>query len=181
MIMTSTQQKAALTFISGFATLSIHTLLSICTPDCIRIFAPASLPPPPPLDNMGFARHISKLQEVLQAFPVTAKEIMQDQQKNQVIIWATSKAEFRQDVKDDGVSDEEWAFEGEYVFILSFDETNEKVHRIVEFLDSKATDRLRSLMKRARENKAEKRSAAGSLPVNGADNSVHDFVFGTEK
>lgn len=179
--MTSTQQKAALTFIGGFATLSIHTLLSICTPECIRIFAPASLPPPPPLNNNGFARHISKLQEVLEAFPVTAKEIMHDQQKNQVIIWATSRAEFRQDVKDDRVSDEEWAFEGEYIFILSFDESNEKVHRIVEFLDSKATDRLRSLMKRARENKAGKSSAEGSLPITGADNSIHDFVFGPGK
>ena len=48
---------------------------------------------------------------------------------------------------------EDWRYEGEYVFILDFveDERGEqKARRILEFLDSKGTERVRGLMKRAR-------------------------------
>ena len=36
---------------------------------------------------------------------------------------------------DDGLSEEEWVYIGEYVFILSMNESGEKIESIVEFLD----------------------------------------------
>lgn len=59
---------------------------------------------------------------------------------------------FRDDVKDGGLSDEEWSYRGEYIFIFTMDESQEKIIRVLEFVDSKGTDRLRGLMARARAN-----------------------------
>ncbi|OCK86844.1 uncharacterized protein K441DRAFT_671785 [Cenococcum geophilum 1.58] len=116
--------------------------------------------PPPALDNPAFATHISHLQELMTSFPVKAKEVSEDQEQNQVIIWATSKAEFHKDLKDARIANEEWAYGGEYIFILAMDETGQKVGRVIEFVYSKGTERLRGLMMRARANKAQREKAA---------------------
>lgn len=67
-------------------------------------------------------------------------------------MWATSVANFRDEVKDDGISDEEWGYRGEYIFVLSLDESRERVQDVLEFVDSLGTERLRGLMRRARGN-----------------------------
>lgn len=72
-------------------------------------------------------------------FPVTAKEYIESEGSGQVTVWASSKAIFRDDVKDDEISQTEWVYEGEYIFLLAMDETGKKIIRIIEFLDSKAT------------------------------------------
>jgi hypothetical protein len=68
-----------------------------------------------------------------------------------VTIWATSETVFHEKAKGNDVS-EEWKFHGEYIFILTMDESREEVVQIIEFLDSKATEPLRELMARARKN-----------------------------
>jgi ketosteroid isomerase-like protein len=50
-----------------------------------------------------------------------------------------------------GDSAEKWEYVGEYIFILDFNE-DRKIVRILEFLDSLATERLRGMMNRAKEN-----------------------------
>lgn len=151
--MTSKRYQTALKFIEAFDTLSIDTFLALQATTCHHIFAPTSLPPPAPLDNAGFAAHLKGLRTILEAFPVHAKEIVEDQEKNQVVIWATSETKFFDAVKDSGLSDEEWIYRGEYIFILTMDKSQEKIERVIEFLDSKATERLRELMRRAKDNK----------------------------
>jgi hypothetical protein len=151
--MTSKRYQTALKFIGAFEDLSIDTFLALQTPTCRHVFAPASLPPPAPLDNAGFAAHQTGLRTILEAFPVRAKEIIEDQEKNQVVIWATSETKFFDAVKDSGLSDDEWIYRGEYMFILTMDESQEKIERVIEFLDSKATERLRVLIRRAKDNK----------------------------
>ncbi|KLJ07302.1 hypothetical protein EMPG_17206 [Blastomyces silverae] len=91
-----------------------------------------------------------------ETFPVTVKEYMESESSNQVTVWASSRAMFRDEVKDDGVSEAEWAYEGEYVFLLWMDETGEKLVKSVEFLDSQKTVKLLELMQRAAANKAKK-------------------------
>lgn len=86
-------------------------------------------------------------------FPVTAKEIIDSADSNTVTIWATSEAQFREELKDDGVPAEKWAYRGEYLFILTMDETGRRIRRVVEFLDSKLTERALALVARARENR----------------------------
>ncbi|KAK0635432.1 hypothetical protein B0T17DRAFT_612298 [Bombardia bombarda] len=119
-------------------------------------FRPASLSArlPASLDKQGFLQHAGNLGAILAGFPVTAKEYIEsDEATNRVTVWATSKAVFRDDAKDGDGEDKDWEFSGEYVLLLTMDETGERITRIVEFLDSKATaDVLLGLMERARGN-----------------------------
>ena len=82
--------------------------------------------------------------------PVTAKEIHINEAGRQITIWTNAIPAFKKEAMGDGLK-EEWDYIGEYIFILDVSEDG-KIVRILEFLDSLATDRLRSLMVRAREN-----------------------------
>lgn len=86
-------------------------------------------------------------------FPVFAKEYIDSESSNSVTVWATSRTIFREDAKDTSIAN--WDYEGEYIFLFTFDASGEKIVRTIEFLDSKVTaDGLMVLMKRARENRA---------------------------
>ncbi|KAL9083962.1 MAG: hypothetical protein Q9165_008305 [Trypethelium subeluteriae] len=113
------------------------------------------------LDKQAMLGHIGRLRNVLSGFPVTVKEYIESEGSNQVTVWATAQPSFRDDVKDNEIPQQDWVYQGEYVFMLTMDETGEKITRTVEFLDSKATDgELGPLMRRANENR-ENRLAAG--------------------
>ena len=148
--------QTALKFLSGFQSLSPDIFLAVLSPTAIHEFAPASCSPPAPKTPTTLANHITTLKQVLAGFPVHPKEIFENEEKRQVTIWATSLAVFRDDVKDAGLSDEEWGYRGEYIFIFTMDESQEKIIRVLEFVDSKGTDRLRVLMARARANMEKK-------------------------
>lgn len=147
---TSKLQQTALAYLEGFTTLSPDSFLDVLAPTAIHKFAPASLNLPVSMTASAFAAHIGTLREVLDEFPVYPKEIFVNEAQNQVTIWATSETHFRQDVKDEGISPEEWLYRGEYIFILTMDESKEKVVSVLEFLDSKGTEHLRELMALAR-------------------------------
>ncbi len=150
--MPSARYKTAMAFIGDFETLDVPTMLSRRTTDCIHTFLPSSIAPPPK-DNTAFGEHIRRLREVMPKFPVTAKEVMEDEEKNVAIIHATSQAHFHDSVKDDGILPDDWKYQGEYIFMLTMTEAGDKVKKVVEFLDSKGTERLLGLVKRARANK----------------------------
>ncbi|KAJ5223041.1 uncharacterized protein N7469_009281 [Penicillium citrinum] len=150
--MSSKSSQTALSYLEGFKTLSPDVFLAFLAPTAIHRFAPTSFSPPKPMSTTAFGNHLIKLQEVLEGFPVSPKEIFDSDEKGQVTIWATSQARFKEKCKDDGLSEEEWAYKGEYIFIFTLDENRERIVDIVEFLDSKATERLRGLIARARKN-----------------------------
>lgn len=158
--MPSTRYDTALRFVGAFESLSLSSLLACRTPDCAHIFLPSSLFVRP-LDNTAFEAHISRLHGIIKTFPVTAKEIMEDEQQNRVIVWATSQPIFHDELKDEGLTEEEWTYKGEYMFILSMNESGDKVERVVEFVDSKGSERFLGLIQRARTNK-EKRDKGGA-------------------
>lgn len=86
-------------------------------------------------------------------FPVTATEVWEDEAKNVAIVHATSEAYFHDSLKDEGIPADEWRYQGTYMFVLSMNEARDKVRKVVEFVDSKGTERLLGLVKRARTNK----------------------------
>ena len=90
------------------------------------------------------------MQSLIERFPVTAKEIIEDEKLNRVALWATSEAKFREEVMDED-DEEDWVYKGEYVFIFSIDESG-KIERVVEFLDSKVAEKGMELIGRAKEN-----------------------------
>jgi hypothetical protein len=152
--MTSTRVQTVLKFLGAFETLDLETLASVRSPSCLQTLAPASISPPPPVDNAKFLANKAALKEIVTGFPVNPKEIMEDQQKNKVIVWATGRALWRDEVKDHGITEEEWAWTGEYMLIFDMDQTGEKIEHMLEFVDSKATVQLPGLIARARTNKA---------------------------
>ncbi len=151
--MASPRIQTAKIFLEAFADLSESRHLSVRSEDCTHIFAPASLNPPPPKDNATFAAHLVGLREVMAGFPVTPKEMIDSANENTVTVWATSEAMFHEELKDDGLSAAEWAYRGEYIFILAMDPSGRRIQRIVEFLDSKGTERILGLVARAKENR----------------------------
>jgi hypothetical protein len=148
--MPSTRLLTAQKFIGYFATLDKAVLESLLHDSYQH--APASLNFPGLFDKAGFLAHAGGLTDIMTGFPVFAKEYIESESGNQVIVWATSKTQFREEVKDGGKSEEEWEFGGEYVFMFTMDESGEKIVRTVEFLDSVATQELLGLMQRARGN-----------------------------
>lgn len=62
-------------------------------------------------------------------------------QSQVVVIWCTGSPQWREELKDYEVfSEEQWAYVGEFIFMLTMDEEGEKITKIVEFVDSKGTD-----------------------------------------
>ncbi|CZR67671.1 uncharacterized protein PAC_17570 [Phialocephala subalpina] len=148
--MVSTRYSTAMKFFKAADDVDLLGLMAIRSPTCLHYFAPtASSGPRPPLDNTTYEAHMNQFGAVAQAFPMTIKEIMEDQTQNRVMIWATGGATWKDEAMDSGLSAEEWKFEGEWMFIFSMDESGEKIDRVVEFVDTKATDKLRTLMARA--------------------------------
>ncbi|KAL6230043.1 hypothetical protein BDW75DRAFT_223674 [Aspergillus navahoensis] len=150
--MPSQRLLTAQKFISFFASLDNAILEPILADPYHHQFAPAALNPPGPFDKNGFLAHLNGLRDIMGGFPVFAKEYIESEKSNQVVVWAASKTQFREEVKDDGIPEEEWEFGGEYVFMFTMDGSGEKVVRCVEFLDSLATKRLFELVARARGN-----------------------------
>ncbi|KAJ7927988.1 hypothetical protein B0H13DRAFT_2653171 [Mycena leptocephala] len=112
-------------------------------------FAPASLNPPAPLTREQFAAHLGHLRNIMSSFPVRAKKSWANPSLNQVVVWADGETVFHAHVRDNE-DEEEWKYVGEYMFVISMDESGEKIDHVLEFVDSKGTERLRGLMARAR-------------------------------
>ena len=151
--MASTQRSIALAFLQSFQELDGDSNLALRTPGCSHIMGPASLNYPPSMTNEQWGAHLLSLKSILATLPVTAKEIFEHEGSNQVTIWATSNATFREEVKgeDSGV---DWSYHGEYIFILLFNQAGDKIERIVEFLDSTRVVEVKELIERARRNLA---------------------------
>ncbi|KIW13462.1 hypothetical protein PV08_08650 [Exophiala spinifera] len=150
----TTLRSTAERYISAFKTLDADLFASLQSPkEYKHTFGPASVNPPPPQDGARFAQHIRDLQGIMKGFPVRARSTWVNEAQRQVIFHATSETWFRDEYKDS--DDAEWLYHGEYVFVLDMDETGQKITKVFEFLDSKGTEELRGLMKRARAKEAE--------------------------
>jgi ketosteroid isomerase-like protein len=160
--MASKRLETAKKYIDHFAILDTLTLESLLAENHHYQFALTSMNLLGPFDKQGFLAHSRRLRNIMAGFPVTGKEYIESESGNQVTVWATSRTIFRDDVKDDGIEEKEWVYEGEYIFIFTMDESGEKIVRTVEFLDSKGTvETLGVLMKRANENREKRLVAEG--------------------
>ncbi|RYP78336.1 hypothetical protein DL769_003214 [Monosporascus sp. CRB-8-3] len=156
----STLVATATTYLQVFATLDPNSISHVISEKKYKhTFAPASVTLPGPFDWAGFAAHLAHLRGLLRGFPVRAKQTWPNSLLNQVVVWGDSRAEFHEEVKDyDGEGKEgedEWDYRGEYMWVLTMDARGEKVERVLEFVDSKATDRMSALLARASRRKEE--------------------------
>ncbi|KAL4951753.1 hypothetical protein BDW69DRAFT_169201 [Aspergillus filifer] len=152
---TSTPSRALTTaqkFLSYFSTFDKAILDSILSETYYHEFRPLSLNPPGPFDRARYLEHAGSLSTVMHGFPVYVDEYTESKDGKTVIVRATSKTQFKEEVRDDGLPEEEWEYGGEYVFFFDMDDSGERVVRCVEFLDSMATATLLGLIKRAKGN-----------------------------
>jgi hypothetical protein len=140
-------------FIEAFETVSALTFEPLLAPSYSHIMAPASLNVPQAMDKNTFLAHMGGFDSILEGFPVHPKDIIENENANQVVIWATSEPIFHEHVMDDGIGKEKWEYKGEYILIFTMDGSGEQIERVLEFLDSKGTELLRGLIARGKKNR----------------------------
>ncbi|KAL4881625.1 hypothetical protein BJY04DRAFT_218069 [Aspergillus karnatakaensis] len=160
-----TTTKALLSF---FETLDASVLPPLMTEDFVHEFRPYTVGSalPPLLDKKSTIDFVAGFGKVMKSFPFTAKEIIESEKENKVVVWCSSKVIWKDEVLegDEGLSAEEggqlgngWEYEGEYVLILEFEEGTGRIRRFVEFMDSYATlEKALKLLGRAGGNMAKK-------------------------
>lgn len=152
--MTSNRVATAKKFISHYATLDEGILEAILADNYTHEYAPSSLPHPP-YDKKGLIDFLLSIKNMFKAYPMTIKEIIESESSNAVTVWTSSHMTFQDEVKDEGTPEEEWQFNGEYMYLFYFNETGDKIVRTMEFLDSKAAaDKLLPLVAKAQANLA---------------------------
>ena len=155
--MTSKRVETALAFIGHYATLDADILEKVLADNYIHDYAPSSIPRPGPFDKQGMIDLTRHMRTLLSGYPMVVKEALESEKSNAVTLWATATSAFHEEVKDDGLTAEEWVHKGEYIYLLYMDETGEKITKVLEFVDSKGTiENMVMLVQRATENLAKK-------------------------
>jgi ketosteroid isomerase-like protein len=113
-------------FLKAFDLMTLDALMSYRAPDCVWHLRPASLNRTP-LDNAAYIKHIEPIIGILKKISLNVKEMLEDERENKIMIWCDGAVEFWEDV---GI------YEGEWMFVLSFDGTGKLVERVVEFVDT---------------------------------------------
>ncbi|KAF4450356.1 hypothetical protein F53441_6480 [Fusarium austroafricanum] len=144
----STLTATASAYIDVFRTLDTKALSKILSHNYNHIFAPASANLPGPMDRDALIARIKLVGEVMSSFTVTVKQISPNPSMRQVLVWADSYTNFHKHLKDTD-DDEEWTKKGEYIFLFTMDESGEKIVDVLEFVDSKVTEEIVSLVSRA--------------------------------
>jgi hypothetical protein len=137
--MASKRLETATRFIDHFASLDVQVLEPILAESYIHQYAPSSIPHQGLLDKKSLFDLVTTLKIIMEGYPMKVKQSMESESRNAVTLWASGKAHFRDEFKDDGIPKEAWEYTGEYVFMLYMDETGEKITKTIEFVDSKAT------------------------------------------
>ncbi|KIW96536.1 uncharacterized protein Z519_01927 [Cladophialophora bantiana CBS 173.52] len=151
--MASHQRSIAIAFLDTFKDLDLESNLALRTPDCVHTIVPTTLSFTPRMSNEIRGAHLLSLKKKTSELPVTPKAILEG--GNLVTIWATSKATFREEAKDEDLT-VDWSYEGEYIFVLTFNQADYKIQHILEFIDSTKVEKVQVLLQRAEHNLAAK-------------------------
>ncbi|CAJ0547007.1 Ff.00g016340.m01.CDS01 [Fusarium sp. VM40] len=148
----STLVATASAFLQVYTTLDTEALSRILSDNYVLEFAPTSMNLPGPLDRDAQLARINSIKDVMSSFPVKTKHIWPNPSLRQVLVWAHSETRFFDHLK---LSDKEaeWDLKGEYMFLMTMDESGEKIEHVLEFLDSKATGNIVLAVGKAMEKK----------------------------
>lgn len=139
-------------FLQVYTTLDTEALSKILSDNYVLEFAPASMNLPGPLDRDAQLARINSIKDVMSSFPVKTKHIWPNLPLRQVLVWAHSETRFLDHLKHGG-NEGEWDLKGEYMFLMTMDESGERIEHVLEFLDSKATADIVVAVGRAMEKK----------------------------
>ncbi|KAF5566835.1 hypothetical protein FPHYL_3598 [Fusarium phyllophilum] len=153
----STLAATATTYIDVFRTLDTESLSCVLSDEYSHRFAPTLANLPGPMDHHSFIARLKHVGEAMSSFTVTVKQMWLNTSLRQVLVWANSETNFHRHLRDSD-DDEEWTKRGEYMFLMTMNETGERIMDVLEFVDSKATECIVGLVARA----LKKRSLARS-------------------
>jgi len=102
--------------------------MAFFTPDCIHVISPSSLSSSgTPLSNTAYSTFYASVLPTLWNFKLTISDIIESPQSNKVVVFASSTADSKAGVGTYGQ---------EYVLVFEFDESGEKIKKMVEWVDS---------------------------------------------
>ncbi|KAF9761207.1 hypothetical protein IL306_003915 [Fusarium sp. DS 682] len=148
----STLTATAAAYIDVFRTLDTQALSRILGDNYNHQFAPASANLPGPMDRHGLIARLKHVGEVMSSFTVTIKQTWPNPSLRQVLVWADSETNLHRHLRGSD-DDKEWTKRGEYMFLMTMDESGERIVEVLEFVDSKATEQIVSMVARALEKK----------------------------
>ncbi|CAL8578710.1 hypothetical protein XPA_004480 [Xanthoria parietina] len=154
----SPQRRTALALVESFNRMDVPAIIAPRTPSCLRHFYPTAMAQPPQ-DTTSYAKSLQSLRTIFRNFSLTLDELIEDAsnpQQPRICMWLSAKA--------DTAAGE---YVNEYVWLLDFDESGERIVRTKEYSDNvMARDffpKLKEAMGRERERKAAETVQANGL------------------
>ncbi|KAL8811416.1 MAG: hypothetical protein Q9200_001819 [Gallowayella weberi] len=151
----SSQKRTALALVDAFNRMDVPAIIAFRDPACLRHFYPTAMAQNPQ-DTRSYAQSLTALHAIFRNFSLTIDELIEDSSnptRPRICMWLSAKA-------DTAVGE----YVNEYVWLLDFNETGEKIVRTKEFSDNlMARDffpKLREAMGKERERKAAEKAQA---------------------
>jgi|SRR5579871_727209 len=118
------QRQTADAAIEAMNNMDPETFISLRSPECIRSLHPTSLKIPPST-NAQFAAQLTSLKPIFRNFSLTVTELVEDVDQRKICMWLLARA-------DTAVGE----YRNEYVWLMEFDESGEKIAGMKEFVDA---------------------------------------------
>ncbi|KAL8825127.1 MAG: hypothetical protein Q9170_007920 [Blastenia crenularia] len=150
----SIQRRTALSLVESFNRMDVSAIVGARDPSCLRHFYPTAMGQEPQ-DTKTYAKSLTSLHAIFQNFTLTIDELIEDTANHRICMWLSAKA--------DTAAGE---YINEYVWLLDFDESGQKIIRTKEFSDSlMARDFFPKLKEAMSKQRAKK--AGGEVQTNG--------------
>ncbi len=145
----SPQKRTALALVEAFNRMDVPAIIAPRTPSCLRHFYPSAMAQRPQ-DTTTYAESLHSLHAIFRNFSLTLDELIEDSsnpKRPRICMWLSARA--------DTAAGE---YVNEYVWLLDFDESGERIIRTKEFSDNlMARDffpKLKEAMGKEKERKA---------------------------
>ncbi|KAJ4390943.1 hypothetical protein N0V93_004542 [Gnomoniopsis smithogilvyi] len=120
----SKRRETAIEVMDAFKAWDIDRIIAYRAENCTQQVVPKSLDRPA-MDNAAFRQYFGGIMPLFKNFTPTTHQLIEDEKANTVVIWCSSTA-------DTVIG----PYGNEYVLLLHFNETGDKVEKIVEYVDT---------------------------------------------
>ncbi|KAL8993661.1 MAG: hypothetical protein Q9169_006172 [Polycauliona sp. 2 TL-2023] len=156
----SPQKRTALALVAAFNRMDIPAIIAPRTPSCLRHFYPTAMAQSPQ-DTPTYAKSLYSLHTIFRNFSLTIDELIEDSSNPvcpRICMWLSARA--------DTAAGE---YVNEYVWLLDFDGSGERIVRTKEFSDNVMARDFFPKLKEAmgREKREKERVAAEQVLANG--------------
>lgn len=120
----SPQRRTAESLVAAFNNMDVDSIIAHRSPDCLRHFIPSSMGFSPQ-DNATYGDSLNQLLTIFHNFSCTINDLLEDKQANRICLYLSARG--------DTVAGE---YVNEYMWLLDFDESGEKITRSKEYSDT---------------------------------------------